>query len=42
VLDSDNLPEPDVMASEIAADLRSLLEQMESMLGDLEPASSPP
>ena len=42
MLDSDNLPEPDVMASEIAADLRSVLEQMEAMLGDLEPASSPP
>jgi len=42
VLDSDNLPELDVMASEIAEDLRSLLEQMEAMLRDLEPASSPP
>jgi hypothetical protein len=41
VLDSDNLPEPDVIASEIAEDLRSVLEQMEAMLGDLEPARSP-
>jgi type I restriction enzyme M protein len=42
LLDSDNLPEPDVIASEIAEDLRSVLEQMEAMLGDLEPACSPP
>ena len=42
MLASDNLPEPDVIASEIAEDLRSVLEQMEAMLGDLEPASSPP
>ncbi len=42
LLDSDNLPEPDVIASEIAEDLRSVLEQMEEMLGDLEPACSPP
>ena len=42
LLDSDNLPEPDVIASEIAADLRSVLEQMEATLGDLEPACSPP
>jgi hypothetical protein len=27
-----------VIASEIAEDLRSVLEQMEEMLGDLEPA----
>jgi hypothetical protein len=31
-----------VIASEIAADLRSVLEQMEATLGDLEPACSPP
>ena len=36
MLDSDNLPEPEVIASEIAEDLRSVLEQMEEMLGDLE------
>ena len=42
LLDSDNLPEPDVIASEIAPDLRSVLEPMEEMLGDPEPASSPP
>ena len=42
LLDSDNLPEPDVIASEIAEDLRSVLEQMEATLGDLEPACSPP
>jgi len=40
LLDSDNLPEPDVIAAEIAEDLRSVLEQMEEILGDLEP--SPP
>ena len=42
LLDSDILPEPDVIGSEIAPDLRSVLEPMEEMLGDLEPASSPP
>jgi type I restriction enzyme M protein len=36
LLDSDNLPEPDVIAAEIAEDLRSVLEQMEEILGDLE------
>lgn len=36
LLDSDNLPEPDVIAAEIAKDLRSVLEQMEEILGDLE------
>jgi type I restriction enzyme M protein len=36
LLDSDNLPEPDVIAAEIAEDLRSALEQMEEILGDLE------
>lgn len=42
LLDSDNLPEPDVITYEIAEDLRSVLEQMEEMLDDLEPASSSP
>jgi type I restriction enzyme M protein len=42
LLDSDNLPEPDVIASEIAEDLRSVLEQMEAMLGDLELSSVEP
>ena len=36
MLDSDNLPEPDVIASEIAEDLRSVLEQIEEIIGDLE------
>ena len=40
LLDSDALPHPDVIASEIADDLRSALEQMEEILGDLE--LSPP
>ena len=39
LLDSDNLPEPDVIAAEIAEDLRSVLEQMEEILGDLEPSA---
>ena len=42
LLDSDHLPEPDVIASEIAVDLRSVLEQMEEMLGDLELSSVEP
>jgi len=33
--DSANLPDPDVLAGEIAEDLRSALEQIESVLGDL-------
>ncbi|MHB8481690.1 MAG: class I SAM-dependent DNA methyltransferase [Nitrospiria bacterium] len=33
--DSDNLPDPDVIAAEIADDLRSALEQFESIQGDL-------
>ncbi len=37
LLDSDNLPDPDVIAAEIADDLRSALEQMEAILMDLEP-----
>jgi type I restriction enzyme M protein len=39
LLDSDSLPEPDLIAAEIADDLRSALEQMEAILGDLEPSS---
>jgi type I restriction enzyme M protein len=42
LLDSDNLPEPDVIASEIAEDLRSVLAQMEEMLGDLEVSGDQP
>jgi type I restriction enzyme M protein len=38
LLDADNLPDPDVIAAEIADDLRSALEQMEALLGDLETA----
>jgi type I restriction enzyme M protein len=38
LLDSDNLPDPDVIAAEIADDLRSALEQMEAILADLAPA----
>ena len=33
--DSANLPDPDVLAAEIAEDLRSALEQIEEVLGDL-------
>ena len=36
LLDSDNLPDPDVIAAEITEDLRSALAQMEEILGDLE------
>ena len=36
LLDSDNLPGPDVIAAEITEGLRSALEQMEEILGDLE------
>lgn len=35
LLDADNLPDPDVIASEIADDLRNALEQIEEILGDL-------
>ena len=38
LLDSDSLPEPDVIAAEIADDLRGALEQMEAILADLEPS----
>lgn len=34
--DSSRLPEPHVLAAEIAEDLRSALEQIESVLGDLQ------
>ena len=34
--DSANLPDPHVLAEEIADDLRSALEQIESVLGDLQ------
>src|SRR5262249_19480324 len=34
--DSANLPEPHILAGEIADDLRSALEQIESVLGDLQ------
>jgi len=33
--DSAGLPEPHLLAEEIAEDLRSALEQIESVLGDL-------
>lgn len=36
LLDADNLPDPDVIAEEIAEDLRSALEQIEEILGDLQ------
>lgn len=35
LLDAENLPEPDVIAGEIAEDLRVALEQIEEILGDL-------
>jgi type I restriction enzyme M protein len=34
--DSANLPDPNILAAEIADDLRSALEQIESVLGDLQ------
>jgi len=34
-VDAENLPDPDVIAGEIAEDLRSALEQIEEILGDL-------
>jgi len=34
--DSANLPDPDVLAKEIAEDLRAALEQIEDVLGDLQ------
>ncbi len=35
LLDADNLPDPDVIAQEIAEDLRVALGQIEEILGDL-------
>lgn len=35
LLDADNLPDPDVIAEEIAEDLRSALVQIEDVLADL-------
>jgi type I restriction enzyme M protein len=35
LLDADNLPDPDVIAAEIADDLRAALAQIEEILGDL-------
>ena len=34
--DSANLPDPHILAGEIADDLRSALEQIEDILGDLQ------
>ena len=39
--DSANLPDPHVLAQEIADDLRSALEQIEDVLGDLEERVEP-
>jgi type I restriction enzyme M protein len=39
--DSANLPEPHVLAEEIADDLRSALEQIESVLADLQQRATP-
>jgi len=36
LLDAESLPDPDVIAEEIAEDLRSALEQIEGILGDLQ------
>ena len=38
LLDAENLPEPEVLAQEIAEDLRVALEQIEEILSDLGPA----
>src|SRR5688572_30530569 len=40
--DSSKLPEPHVLAAEIAEDLRSALEQIEGILGDLQPRAPGP
>lgn len=37
LLDAENLPDPDVLAAEIAEDLRAALGQIEEILGDLKP-----
>ena len=34
--DSSSLPDPHILAADIAEDLRSALEQIESVLGDLQ------
>lgn len=39
LLDAENLPDPDVIAAEIADDLRNALEQIEEILVDLRPPS---
>ena len=39
--DSANLPDPHVLAAEIADDLRSALEQIESVLADLQQRAKP-
>ena len=39
--DSSKLPDPHVLAAEIAEDLRSALEQIESVLGDLRQRAAP-
>lgn len=36
LLDAENLPDPDVIAEEIVEDLRSAVEQIEEILGDLQ------
>jgi type I restriction enzyme M protein len=40
--DAASLPEPHVLAGETAEDLRSALEQIESILGELQERASPP
>ncbi len=40
--DSANLPDPHVLAGEIADDLRSALEQIESVLGNLQQCAAIP
>lgn len=35
-MDSSSLPEPHVLAAEIADDLRAALEEIEGVLGDLQ------
>ena len=39
--DSANLPDPNILAQEIADDLRSALGQIEDILGDLERRATP-
>ena len=40
LLDAANLPDPDVIAGEIAEDLRSALEQIEEILDDMQPMTA--